>query len=560
MVAQVQDPSLCSGDFFFTGQQLTSPFGVACTSIRGDLTIDAANIQDLSDLSLVTVVENVLRITNVNLFKDLTGLANLKTIGSLIVSDNLGLENLNGLEGINSSLNSITIIGNKSLRNIDALNHVKTVYGNVRIASNLVLKNLHGLSSVTTITEGGELYINDNTQLTSLNGLIALESVNSGIFIDKNPNLLSISGLSSLRSVGRNEIGISVQITGNKKIIDYCVFRSLVSAAGFEIAVLAGSPVPGLTSINPTQAELQECSKTSICTGDIHLSSSTTDDDKPVQNVNGEPCSVIKGSLFIEETLFTKVDALLIRVQEITGDLIIRENSALSHLDGLSSLARLRGNLVLIHGNEVLANIDGLSGIVVPHGSSTAAPVTEVVIDSNPSLSTVQGLASIVHGSYLGSLRITNCPTITNLQGLESMITIKNSLTLCDNDGMLDLMGLSGISSIEGSLSICRNKSLSDLNGLAALTRVGDYVFIDSNGSLVKIGDGFTRLEEIGGKFVVIRNNLELILNHPTVCVFPNLTVAGSSSINIVAIDTNNPEGGSTGISSVSQLRSCGLF
>src|SRR5690606_16521293 len=111
-----------------------------CTEVSGNLTIQGANITDLTPLS------------------------NLTSIGGYL-----------------------EIYHNSSLINLDELSNLTSVGGYLDIYDNSNLTNLDGLSNLTSL--GGHLYISNNSNLTNLNGLSNLTSIGGYLAIESNPSL-----------------------------------------------------------------------------------------------------------------------------------------------------------------------------------------------------------------------------------------------------------------------------------------------------------------------------------------------------------------------------------
>lgn len=94
---------------------------------------------------------------------------------------------------------------------------------------------------------------------------------------------------------------------------------------------------------------------------------------------------------------------------------------------------------------------------------------------------------------------------IVNLNGLGSLTTVGNYLSIFDNPSLTTLSGLESLTTIYGGLSIEQNDLITNLSGLANLTSVGEWVVIVSNGVLKDL-NGLEGLISIG-------NTLEIRLN-----------------------------------------------
>lgn len=163
----------------------------ACTDIKGALTIEGADITDLSGLSFLTSVSKQLRIENCPNLTSLQGLENISSVGSSIALVNLPkLENLSGLNG--AKLGQISL--------------------NLNIRHNANLVDISALQGITTVAQ--HLMIVNNPKLTNLNGLQDITRIGKRLTIQDMPNLEDGSALCNLFTDG--EIGGILTISGNK--------------------------------------------------------------------------------------------------------------------------------------------------------------------------------------------------------------------------------------------------------------------------------------------------------------------------------------------------------
>jgi len=82
------------------------------------------------------------------------------------------------------------------------LTNLAWVAGSVVITNNPMLANLNGLSSLVSI--GGQLGIYGNDMLGNVSGLASLSSIGSGLVIQHNVSLASLAGLDSVSVVAGN--------------------------------------------------------------------------------------------------------------------------------------------------------------------------------------------------------------------------------------------------------------------------------------------------------------------------------------------------------------------
>ena len=96
-----------------------------------------------------------------------------------------------------------------------------------------------------------------------------------------------------------------------------------------------------------------------------------------------------------------------------------------------------------------------------------------------------------------GTLRIAS-PSLTSLDGLSCLTSVRGSLDIDDNQALADLDGLAGVTRIGGDLTIEDNDRLTTVDSFAALVSVGGSVRFFDNQQLSAIR-GFGALETIGG-------------------------------------------------------------
>ncbi|MEM1120781.1 MAG: hypothetical protein AAGJ18_10055, partial [Bacteroidota bacterium] len=157
-ISEPCDTLVCQSDVILRTQAEVDAF-CGCTLIEGDLKIGETGSEDLPDTD----------ITNLNT------LAKTKFIkGSLMVGRVL-LEDLSGLENLESIGTSLTVIFNPNLKNYTGLNSLATINDDFVSIYNPRLENFTGLNSLKTITD--YIYIEGNQMLSSLNGLNNLSTI-----------------------------------------------------------------------------------------------------------------------------------------------------------------------------------------------------------------------------------------------------------------------------------------------------------------------------------------------------------------------------------------------
>jgi len=229
---------------------------------------------------------------------------------------------------------------------------------------------------------------------------------------------------------------------------------------------------------------------------------------------------------------------------QLTRNLTILNNPALSDISGLSSVISI-GNNLWIQNNDALTSLDAFSAISVVGGvlaviyneklenldnfSSLERVGGTLSVSDNARLKNVDGLASLTTVGFAedfhqGWVNINHNPSLTDLDGLSGLVSVGNmrilsGLTVQDNASLVDISGLSTLETVWGDiiigdnpiltsidcfeslerafgLSIYRNASLAGIVGPGSLTSLGGLT-IDDNDALTGIR-GFNALSAMG--------------------------------------------------------------
>ncbi len=372
----------------FTTQEEIDNFQINypnCTEIEGDVTIGyndgtVSDITNLNGLSVLTSAGGDFRIINNATLTSLIGLDNMTYIGGNIsIGNNDALTSLTGLEGLTSIggdlevgfLYIMTCYGNSSLTSLEGLYNLTSIGGGLKVICNESLPNLTGLENIASIA--GELHILYNDGLVNLTGLEGLTSIGGTLSIGGNDTLPNLMGLDNVTSIGGNlEIGFQFgSLNGN---------LSLVSLTGLE----------GLTSIG---------GNLEIGKNDALTSLSGLDN---VTSIGGN----------LEIGIFT-------------GNINFSGNLSLASLEGLHSVTSI-GGWLLVKENDALSGLQGLDSI-------DAGSITNLYIWSNSSLSSCEAQSICDYLSAPnGEISIQdNSPGCNNVQEVADAC---DSITLINNE------------------------------------------------------------------------------------------------------------------------------
>ncbi len=204
----------------------------------------------------------------------------------------------------------VTIHGGSDITNLNGLSVLNSINGYLDIYENYSLTSLSGLDGLETI--GGNLSLHSNTVLLSLSGLENLDSIGGWLVFFMNPNLNSLSGLENL-----------LQIQG-QLWIEYC--HSLSNLNGLDnLTSIAGRLVirhnPNLNSLSGLE---------NLNSVDGYLEIWYNHELNSLVGLNG--LNSINGDIFVTENdILTSLDGLENIDAGTIQDLSIRHNPQLSY-------------------------------------------------------------------------------------------------------------------------------------------------------------------------------------------------------------------------------------
>jgi hypothetical protein len=344
-----------TGDVTLTTQAEVDAFVVQypnCTEIDGNLRI-AGNIGNLDSLSNITDVNGNLELIQAGNNINTSGLQNITSIGGKLEVRFFGgitnldflqdLTSIGGLHIQNSSVNNIQGLANVSgaltggiliescpnltslngLQNITSLND-RLVVGQIPLLTDLT--GLNGLTSVNNNSAGTpeSVWILMNNSLTSINGLENITSLNasnlpdtsSGFSIFMNPNLNDINALSNVTNIVDR---ISIQ---NNPMLANCAIASVCN----KLAIT--------TSGVPIANNATGCQSTAVVQSACALSSDLFD----LSNVSVFPVPFRNEITVQLKDAFGKTQVSIV---DLTGKTLVQRTSSESEIqiNGLDGLA-----------------------------------------------------------------------------------------------------------------------------------------------------------------------------------------------------------------------------
>jgi hypothetical protein len=180
---------------------------VGCMHVKGNLTIMSSTVTRVDELESLTTVDGSVVIRNNNTLADVSGLANLTSVGVGHLTGPSGLT-IEGNPMLTEAafralifLNGQLEIGGAGLTDV-SFPALTSIDGGLSVVSTTSQTTLAGLAGVITI--GGNLMIQGNAALTDTAGLSGLAAVPTDVLVSENPALTKLS-LPSLASVGAGE-------------------------------------------------------------------------------------------------------------------------------------------------------------------------------------------------------------------------------------------------------------------------------------------------------------------------------------------------------------------
>ena len=361
------------------------------------------------------------------------------------------ITNLDSLQQLRSASSQFWIENCPKLTDISGLRNM-TTFNQLRIVKCDALTSLHGLEQVKYI---GQLQIENNAALTNLTTFDSLTSV-SGIAISGNPVLVSAGRFPCLKSVGSH--------------LSFARNNALRSFAG-AFPVLEHLP----------QLTVDSCANFTSFSGLDRLRTMNTFQvwrNHKLQHFNG-------------------LDSL----RNVWGSLVAQDMSSLQSLEGMPNLQSIRD--LTIRRN---ANLEALHGL--PKNGCVNAQLS---VQDCPRLKSFEGMEGCVR--TLHTLRVSNCDSLRNLRGLDSLRVMFNpppntvgaTFAFYDNALLENLEGLDNLDSSALGISVRNNPNLQSLKGLKNLRFLGGLAVYGC--PKLKNLQGLESLHFLAGGFLVYEND-----------------------------------------------------
>lgn len=465
----VGNPTLLTADFpalEIVGVNLVSEFQIN----SGILEIHQCSSLLNSDFSSLTTIKGGMDVIQNNSLQSL-GFQNLTTVlRNIRINGNPVLTSINGLE-LTGNVTSFSLIGSNVVH-LNALSGMTSIgfgdTGDLLIKDNPLLNDVSGLSAITSINRN--LEISNNDSLLNLNGLNALSTINYGyLSIMDNALLTQLDGLHNLTSVG---------LMGNVQGVLIVNNAALTNLNGLgAMATLKGS----LTIRN--NPALVDISAINITTYPIATSSGFyLENNDSLLNLTGMFMQSINGQVqVLGNDLLQAIDFTIANPSVVTS-LLIDNNPALQSLSGLGTVTQINGSFggFRVINNYSLQNLNGLN--------FTSIIGNYLFIKDNQALTNIDGLSSIISVSDNVSLEIINNVALANLDGLQNLVKA-GKILIQSNPLLVNIDGLSSITQLTLTsdtrlLSIYNNTILESIQGIRNINQATIFnlvVFFNPN-------------------------------------------------------------------------------
>ncbi|MEZ4966828.1 MAG: T9SS type A sorting domain-containing protein [Saprospiraceae bacterium] len=299
-----------------------------CTNPAVLITITGNNITNLDGLNGILATDNSIIIRDNPNLASLSGLSNLSSIAvELKIENNDALTSLTGLENLNWLGGHLSIEGNALLATLDGIGPIPSLGSYLNVSFNPVLTDISALSSITEVGPdyfNGFLAIRNNNSLPAVNGLNLISETGSYFSLGSNPVMTTINGLNGLHTVNGD-----FEIAGNAMLSDLAAFASLTT-------------VDGNLSIdnNPMLTDLDELTSLTTVNGTLTIASNPSLSDCDAQGicdfVAGQGLAVISNNASGCNSLSEVETACLLLPVELTafdgenrqGDVLLRWQTA----------------------------------------------------------------------------------------------------------------------------------------------------------------------------------------------------------------------------------------
>ena len=451
-----------------------------CTTIEGDVTIDASTQFSIFNLDSLYTIESIQ--------------------GNLKIHTN-NISDLEGLQALTSIAGQLTISYNNNLQNLTGLNALSNIGADFIITNNNKLVNLIGLENLNSI--GGDFVVTDNDDFITPQALNNLEQIGGNLHIESD-FAQQIVGLENLRFIG----GDFIHSDGfTPKLINFDGFENLDTIIG-SLVIQSSFYLENLLGFDNLK----------YIGG--HLDLSFTDDLDSLTTSEFPILNTVGGNLRFNFGDFKTIDGFN-NLEKIGGELSIFDLTPLTEVSGFESLTRVDSFIYIEKCNYLVSipdfnNLTHVGGILIGDPENLSA-------DGNNILSSIVGFENLL--TVEKDLLIGKNNYLELIDGFNAVISVGGDVGIVDNgfSGPDSIRVLNAIQEIGGDFLLNRlaysyNTEFNFLThvggdlliggnvaptlSLPVLERVEGSLIIDGSGQLTNIS-GLTNVDYIGGDFIV---------------------------------------------------------
>lgn len=369
------------------------------------------------------------------------------------------------------------------------------------------------------------------TDLTNLNGLDQIESIETELIFDNNTFTdLSILELPFLDEDGPGEnkvtfrnnafvnnlAGLGSFMNGPFDTVVIENYPGLTDMSGFDAGLFIEQNFTLRLSQNPQLSSLTGMENL-ISIGDLQLVANPM-----LTSLSGlENVSVFERLELIDNVLLSDLSAIS---QVLTFDkgLTISGSDALASLADLQNLIVIPDGYLVIDNNNALTDLSGLNnllsvaGLVITnnqnlttliHLNDLEAIIEDLEISDNPLLENFEGMEDIT--MIQGEFTLENLPEISDFQGFSNLAFVGSNFKIRNiSPDIIDLSDFGNLSTIGGNLEIL-NTGFVTLAGLENITALSGRLYIQQNDALVSL-EALSNLTNLNDGLLAIRFQDEL--------------------------------------------------
>jgi len=465
-----------TGGLFIMNSQVTTLSSFAnVQKLSGGGTLQIANntnLADISDLSsLCGAVDSIVISQNPRL-TSLTGLNCITHTGQVVVTQNIALEGISGLEGL----------------------HEDIAFG-LAVTFNPNITSLEGLQGITDIgydkKSGIGLQVSGNKALTDLDGLASVSEIRGSVLVQGNEALASIVNTAVVK--GKDKNGVAVSISHNMNLTE-CTSGSFDAAnSDGSIELIGNTAMSSVACIDNLQA----------LGSDAQGNSLTISDSLNLEEILSPGMLSANGSIIIQNVGAQTVSmpSLVTVGQNSAGkSVVIGQNAKLTTVTTATSI--IEGSIHYYNNAHLTAS--GLEAVTTVGSDSNGISVE---MTSNDAMVSV-GMGNLTNAS--GAI------VLVKNDALETAFTSLTTVGQASTNGasayigynaMLDNSGLCAVSELAGGISMVANPNMTSTcipeDATVGATNAGQSCVVTNNAALTDVSCGGGDLA--GG--ITINNN-----------------------------------------------------